>query len=317
MSQLVLPLEMTIPRHNEPEDHFRQEILKIWAILGSFDNETAIARGRVLGQIKSRAEWKDDLGIFDTWLRLLDISKTKAMNYIELAVQADSMFAKGTLTSESLKNLSPKALEATARSKPQVQEIIGTNATQEPISCDKAKGLSADWDAQLSPILPERIKEQAKQHIVPTGLIGSFVRSLEKLPEGDQAAIVDGMTIDPDDLKKRKRDAEQIAKIRAKSQEIQALPDLNLDDVLAEASRAEAVKLTGDLLGTASSVEHLVIKLYEAQTRLRKLSTRLVQITGSSTPQLSGILEKIESLEQETIAVKISEDTVKVTLVRE
>ena len=182
----------------DPEDEavgefdFRQRIDEAWVVCDRFDLQTEIWRGRILRAVRDKEKKGGDgrgQG-FLNWLKDRELSKSQAYAWIELANSADTLLENGELSPLALRNFSKRAFVETAKSSPEVQQLVTDAAERgDMITRREVRQLSDEWMAMSSDLIPDEVKEQAASGATPPRFIAPLVREMEKLPEAHQIAI--------------------------------------------------------------------------------------------------------------------------------
>lgn len=304
----------------DPEDEeileydFQQLVDNAWLVCDRFDLQTEIWRGRILRVVRDREKkGGDGRGTgFLNWLKIRELSKSYAYSLIELANSADTLLAEGKLDSNSINNFSKRAFVETAKSSPEVQQLVADAAQKgDRITRREVKQLSDEWTAMSSQLLPDEVKEKAAAGTMPARYLAPLVKEMEKLPEIHLNAIQQEVTASPDvdTVKQVTSDARYLAKYLDAAAQVQALQESSLDMELAldEALRLDCLNTAADLVKQASVLEQTVGKLFTTWKRLSSLSDRLYVDTGASTPNLRSLLNCIETLSGEVIEVPLDD----------
>jgi hypothetical protein len=143
----------------DPEDEavgdfdFRQRVDDAWTVCDRFDLQTEIWRGRILRAVRDKEKKGGDgrgQG-FLNWLKDRELSKSQAYAWIELANSADTLLENGELSPSALKNFSKRAFVETAKSSPEVQQLVTDAAERgEHITRREVRQLSDEWMAMSS-----------------------------------------------------------------------------------------------------------------------------------------------------------------------
>lgn len=305
----------------DPEDEeileydFQQLVDNAWLVCDRFDLQTEIWRGRILRIVRDREKkGGDGRGTgFSNWLKSREISKSQAYSLIELANSADTLLAEGKLNPEAIRNFSKRAFVETAKSAPEVQQLV-TDAAQkgDRITRREVKQLSDEWTAMSSELLPEEVKEKAASGSMPARYLAPLVKEMEKLPEMHITALQEAVAENPDvdTVKQVTSDARFLAKYLDAAAQVQAIDRSSLDMELAlqEALRLDCLNTAADLVKQASVLEQTIGKFYTTWKRLGNLSDRLYVDTGASTPNLRSLLSCIERLTGEVIEVPLDDE---------
>lgn len=304
----------------DPEDDqileydFQQSVDNAWLVCDRFDLQTEIWRGRILRIVRDR-EKKGGEGRgtgFLNWLKSREISKSQAYSLIELANSADTLLAEGKLNPEAIRNFSKRAFVETAKSSPEVQQLV-TDAAQkgDRITRREVKQLSDEWTAMSSELLPEEVKEKAASGSMPARYLAPLVKEMEKLPEVHLTALQEAVAENPDvdTVKQVTSDARFLAKYLDSAAQVQAInhSSLDMEMALEEALRLDCLNTAADLVKQASVLEQTVGKLYTTWKRLSSLSDRLYVDTGASTPHLRSLLSCLDSLTKDVIEVPLDD----------
>jgi hypothetical protein len=304
----------------DPEDEeileydFQQLVDNAWLVCDRFDLQTEIWRGRILRIVRDREKkGGDGRGTgFSNWLKSREISKSQAYSLIELANSADTLLAEGKLNPEAIRNFSKRAFVETAKSAPEVQQLV-TDAAQkgDRITRREVKQLSDEWTAMSSELLPDEVKEKAAAGSMPARYLAPLVKEMEKLPESHITALQEAVAENPDvdTVKQVTSDARYLAKYLDSAAQVQAISNSSLDMEMAlqEALRLDCLNTAADLVKQASTLEQTIGKLYTTWKRLGSLSDRLYVDTGASTPHLRSLLSCIERLTGELIEVPLDD----------
>jgi hypothetical protein len=304
----------------DPEDEeileydFQQRVDNAWIVCDRFDLQTEIWRGRILRIVRDR-EKKGGEGRgtgFLNWLKTREISKSQAYSLIELANSADTLLAEGKLDPDAIRNFSKRAFVETAKSPPEVQQMVSDAAQKgDRITRREVKQLSDEWTAMSSDLLPEEVKEKSAGGSMPARYLAPLVKEMEKLPEIHLKPLQQEIAASPDvdTVKQVTADARYLAKYLDAAAQVQTISQSSLDMEIAleEALRLDCLNTAADLVKQASVLEQTIGKLYTTWKRLGSLSDRLYVDTGASTPNLRSLLSCIESLTGEIIEVPLDE----------
>lgn len=302
----------------DPEDEdisefeFQQQVGAAWEVCDRFDLQTDIWRGRILRAIRDREKNTGEGrgGGFLNWLQNNEISKSQAYSWIELANSADTLLDAGHLEPDSINNFSKRAFVKTAQSAPEIQELVSETARQgERITTREVQQLSDEWTTMTSDLVPAEIKTKAANQTIPIRHVAPLVKELEKLPEAHQNTIQSELAASPDldTLKQATAEAKQLAKYLEAFGNVQALTEqsIDLESSLEEALRLGCLNITADLVNQASQLEHMVAKLYTTWRRLRRLTDKLHNASGASTPHLQSLLQALERLYSDVLEVEL------------
>ncbi len=304
----------------DPEDEeileydFQQQLDNAWVVCDRFDLQTEIWRGRILRIVRDR-EKKGGEGRgtgFLNWLKTREISKSQAYSLIELANSADTLLAEGKLDPDAIRNFSKRAFVETAKSPPEVQQMVSDAAQKgDRITRREVKQLSDEWTAMSSDLIPEEVKEKSAGGSMPARYLAPLVKEMEKLPENHLKPLQNEIAASPDvdTVKQVTADARYLAKYLDAAAQVQTISQSSLDMEIAleEALRLDCLNTAADVVKQASVLEQTIGKLYTTWKRLGNLSDRLYVDTGASTPQLRSLLNCIESLTGEIIEVPLDE----------
>jgi hypothetical protein len=298
----------------DPEDEelgefeFNQQVDNAWLVCDRFDLQTEIWRGRILRIIRDR-EKKGGEGRgqgFLHWLKEREISKSQAYAWIELANSADTLLESGNLSEDSINNFSKRAFVETAKSAPEVQQLVSEAAMSgDRITRREVRQLADEWMAMTSDLLPEEAKEKAASGVIPTRFLAPLVKEMEKLPEPHQLAIKDEVAANPDveTIKEVTSNARSLARYLDAGAQVQTINQstVDLETALEEALRIGSLSIAADLLKTSMQLEQSLTKFYMTWKRLGSLADRLYVDTGASTPQLRSLLACLERLSGEIV----------------
>lgn len=304
----------------DPEDEeileydFQQIVDNAWRVCDRFDLQTEIWRGRILRIVRDREKkGGDGRGTgFLNWLKLREISKSQAYSLIELANSADTLLAEGKLDPDAIRNFSKRAFVETAKSPPEVQQLV-TDAAQkgDRITRREVKQLADEWTAMSSELIPDEVKEKAASGTMPARILAPLVKEMEKLPESHLKPLQQAVTDNPDvdTVKQVTSDARSLSKYLDAAAQVQTLQHGAVDMAMAleEALRLDCLNTAADLVKQASALEQTVGKLYATWKRLGSLSDRLYVDTGASTPNLRSLLNCIDRLTSEVIEVPLDD----------
>lgn len=311
-----LTLQLPDPDDEQlPEFDFQQKIDVAWKVCDHFDLQTDIWRGRILRAVRDREKkGGDGRGTgFLNWLKDREISKSQAYSLIELANSADTLIQQGHLNPEAINNFSKRAFIETAKSSPEVQQMVTHAAEQgDRITRREVKQLSDEWTAMHSDLLPEEVLDKATSGSLPARYLAPLVKEMEKLPENHLQQIQHEISENPDvdTVKQLTAEAKKLSKYLDAAAQVQALNKTYLDMELAleEALRVGCLNVAADLVKQATLVEQNVTKLYLSWRRLVNLADRLYVDTGVSTPNLRALLGCLEQLANEVIEVPFGDD---------
>ncbi len=303
------------PEDEDLQEHdFQQQLDAIWKVCDRFDLQTDIWRGRILRAIRDREkQGGDGRGTgFLNWLKQREITKSQAYSLIQLANSADTLLAEGLLDPASINNFSKNAFVETAKSSPEIQQLVSEAAQKgDRITRREVKQLSDEWTAMSSELLPTEVKEKASDGTLPARYLAPLVKELEKLPSTHLAAIQKEIQESPDvdTAKTLTTSARNLAKYLDAAAQVQALrkTPIDIEMALEEALRLDCLNTTSDLVKQATQLEQMVGKLYTTWKRIGKLADRLYVDTGASNPNLRSLLTALETLSGEMIEVQLDE----------
>jgi hypothetical protein len=308
-------LELPDPDDESVGDYdFQQQVDSAWSVCDRFDLQTEIWRGRILRVVRDREKrGGDSRGQgFLNWLKERDLSKSQAYAWIELANSADSLMEQGELSPQTLNNFTKRAFVETAKSSPEVQQMITEAAMRgDKISRREVKQLSEEWTAMSSDLLPEELKERAASGSMPPRYLAPLVREMEKLPEIHQQALQREMADNPevDNVKELTASARSLSRYLDAGAQVQTLnqSSVDLSIALEEALRVGCLPVAADLLKQAANLEQTLTKFYMTWKRIGTLADRLYVDTGASTPHLRSLLNCLERLSGEIVEVPLDE----------
>lgn len=307
--------ELPDPEDEEIEEYdFQTKLDQFWKVCDRFDLQTDIWRGRILRTVRDR-EKKGGNGRgtgFLNWLKTREITKSQAYNLIQLANSADTLLAEGKLDPNTINNFSKSAFVETAKSVPEVQQLVSEAAQHgDRITKREVQQLSDQWTAMSSDLLPEEVKEKAASGSLPAKTLAPLVKEMEKLPDSQIEIIQKEIAESPDldTIKLATSSAKNLAKYLDAAAQVQTLRQANIDLELAldEALRLECLNTAADLVKQSTQLEQTVGKLYTNWKRLGGLADRLYVETGASTPHLRNMLNCLETLTSESIEVRLDE----------
>ncbi|WP_125061087.1 hypothetical protein, partial [Aphanothece sacrum] len=241
-----------------------------------------------------------------------EITKSQAYGLIQLANSADTLLAEGQLNPNSINNFSKRAFVETAKSAPEVQQLVSEAAQKgDRITRREVKQLSDEWTAMSSDLLPPEVKEKAEEGVLPSRHLAPLVKEMEKLPDSHIKSLQKEVAENPDvdTVKIVTSQARSLAKYLDAAAQVQTLKKtpLDLEMALEEALRLDCLSTAADLVKQATQLEQTVGKLYTTWKRLGSLADRLYVDTGASSPHLRSMLSSLESLSGEVIEVRLDE----------
>ncbi len=314
----ITDLNFNLP---DPEDEdisepdFEHQVDNAWKVCDHFDLQTDIWRGRILSAVRDREKIGGEgrgRG-FLNWLKDREISKSQAYSLIELANSADTLLSQGDLDPETINKFSKRAFVETAKSAPEVQQMVTQAARDgDRITRREVRQLSDEWTAMTSELLPEEVKEKATAGSLPPRYLAPLVREMEKLPPTHQVSIREEASINPDvdTVKQLTSDARSLSKYLDAAAQVQAIAASSIDVEMAleEALRMGCLNTAADLVKQASQIEQTVAKLYTTWRRLGSLTDRLYVDTGASTPHLRMLLTCLDRLAGQVIEVPLGDE---------
>ncbi len=314
----ITDLNFNLP---DPEDEdisepdFEHQVDNAWKVCDHFDLQTDIWRGRILSAVRDREKIGGEgrgRG-FLNWLKDREISKSQAYSLIELANSADTLLSQGDLDPDTINKFSKRAFVETAKSAPEVQQMVTQAARDgDRITRREVRQLSDEWTAMTSELLPEEVKEKATAGSLPPRYLAPLVREMEKLPPSHQVSIREEAAINPDvdTVKQLTSDARSLSKYLDAAAQVQAIATSSIDVEMAleEALRMGCLNTAADLVKQASQIEQTVAKLYTTWRRLGSLTDRLYVDTGASTPHLRMLLTCLDRLAGQIIEVPLGDE---------
>jgi hypothetical protein len=296
------------------EDLFQQQVENAWLVCDRFDLQTEIWRGKILRAVRDREKKTGDgrgTG-FLNWLKNREIGKSQAYSLIELANSADTLLKEGHLDPTAIKNFSKRAFVETAKSSPEIQQLVADAAQKgDRITRREVRQLTDEWTAMSSELIPDEVKEKAADRSIPSRYLAPLVKELEKLPESHVSALQVDVATNPtvDTLKQATTDARNLAKYLDAAAQVQAINQSSVDVemALSEAMRLGCLNTASDLVKQAAQLEQTIAKLYTTWKRLGSLADRLYVDTGASTPSLRSLITCIERLSGEVIEVPLDD----------
>jgi hypothetical protein len=296
------------------DDLFQQQVENAWLVCDRFDLQTDIWRGKILRAVRDREKKTGDgrgTG-FLNWLKNREIGKSQAYSLIELANSADTLLKEGHLDPTAIKNFSKRAFVETAKSSPEIQQLVADAAQKgDRITRREVRQLTDEWTAMSSELIPDEVKEKAADRSIPSRYLAPLVKELEKLPDSHVSALQVDVATNPtvDTLKQATTDARNLAKYLDAAAQVQAINQSSVDVemALSEAMRLGCLNTASDLVKQAAQLEQTIAKLYTTWKRLGSLADRLYVDTGASTPSLRSLITCIERLSGEVIEVPLDD----------
>ena len=314
-SAAVLNLDLPDPeREDISKLEFLAQLERAWDVCDRFDLQTEIWRGRILRSVRDREKRGGDGpgSGFIQWLREREISKSRAYSLIQLADSADNLVEEGSLEADCVNNFSKRAFLEAAQADPEVQLLVSEAANSgRKITRQQVRRLHDEFLAATSPLLPDEVRRRTQENLLPPKLVAPLVREMAKLDDEQQEELCRDLreTPDVDTIKEATSAARWLAKAREAGLAVRALQrdDLELDKVLQEAQRLNALGLVADVLHQSHLLEQSVLRLYASWSRLCDLHERLWLESGSSTPHLRILLDAIGTLAGATLRVSLGE----------
>ena len=311
----ILNLDLPDPNRDDLSSlEFLDRLEKAWSICEKVDLQTEIWRGRILRAVRDREKrGGEGRGAgFLQWLREMEISKTRAYQLIQLADSSDDLVGGGLLEESSVNKFSKTAFIETAKSIPEVQQMISEAANDgQEITRKQVRRLSDEFTSATSPLLPEEIRERTQSNLLPPRVVAPLVKELSKLPQLQQDGIREVLREKPeiDCIKNLTNTARWISKSLDASLSLSTFQnnDLNLEKATQEAQRLEALDLLSDAFTQAKSVEASVVKLYLSWKKLGVIHEKLWLESGSSTPYLRDVLKSLQAICGATMRVSLGE----------
>ncbi|MEB3885854.1 hypothetical protein [Lyngbya sp. CCY1209] len=310
-----LNFELPDPEDEGVSEHeFANQVDTAWKVCDRFDLQTEIWRGRILRAIRDR-EKRGGEGRgsgFLNWLKQREISKSQAYALIELANSADSLLAQGHLNPEAINNFSKRAFVETAKSPPEVQQMVSDVACQgDRITRREVRQMADEWTAMSSDLVPDEVREKAVAGSMPPRYLAPLVREMEKLPDAHIGEIQREMKASPDvdTVRQLTSEARNLSKYLDAAAQVQALNQSSVDVEMAleEALRVGCLSTASDLVKQATQLEQSIVKLHATWRRVGSLADRLYVDTGASTPHLRSLLNCLEQLAGQVLEVNLGE----------
>jgi hypothetical protein len=314
--EAAAPLNFQLPDPEDeqiPEPEFQNQVEQAWMICDRVNLQTDIWRGRILRTVRDREKfYGDGRGTgFLNWLKDREISKSQAYSLIELANSADTLVDGGYLEPEDVNQFSKRAFVETAKSDPEVQQMVSDAARRgDRITRREVRQLSDEWTAMTTDLLPVEVREKAANHTIPARHLAPLVKEMKKLPEVHQEPIREAIAESPDvdTLKQATSEARYLAKYLDAAGKVQALNNesLNLEMALEEALRLGCLSSAADLVNQSAQLEQTVTKLYLTWKKVAALSERLYLDSGASSPHLRTLLSCLNCLTNEVIETPLT-----------
>ncbi|MFN4280500.1 hypothetical protein [Thermosynechococcus sp.] len=318
----VLP----IPAADSPlsEEEFLHQVRQAWQVCERFDLQTEIWRGQILRAVRDRYRRQgDERGIgFQQWLQEQEIGKRRAEELMRLADRADELLKAHPLPAEAVSRFSKRAFLATAAADPEVQALITQAAAAgDRITHRQVRQLQEEWTALHADFLPPVVRQKAGDRTLAPRDVAPLVKELEKLPPPQQQELCRELAGDPrvETVKEVTATARQLRRYLEAAPQIQALTahPVDLEQLLLEAQRLDQLHTVADLLQQAAQLESAIARLYTTWQRLGRLSDRLYQEAGASTPQLQALLEALDVLFGDIVQIDLAGETVKLHIFSE
>jgi len=310
-----LNFELPDPEDEGVSEHeFANQVDTAWKVCDRFDLQTEIWRGRILRAIRDR-EKRGGEGRgsgFLNWLKQREISKSQAYALIELANSADSLLAQGHLNPEAINNFSKRAFVETAKSPPEVQQMVSDAACQgDRVTRREVRQMADEWTAMSSDLVPDEVREKAAAGSMPPRYLAPLVREMEKLPDAHIGEIQREMKASPDvdTVRQLTSEARNLSKYLDAAAQVQALNQSSVDVEMAleEALRVGCLSTASDLVKQATQLEQSIVKLHATWRRVGSLADRLYVDTGASTPHLRSLLNCLEQLAGQVVEVNLGD----------
>ncbi|MGB3203067.1 MAG: hypothetical protein WBA99_19330 [Nodosilinea sp.] len=299
---------------NLSDYEFNQQMEAAWQVCDRFDLQTDIWRGRILRTVRDREKrGGDGRGTgFLNWLKDREITKSHAYNLIELAESADQLLDAGMLTPKEVNQFSKRAFVETAKSAPEVQQLVSDSARKgDHITRREVRQVASEWAAMTSDLIPETLREKAANNTIPTRYIAPLVKEMEKLPPVHQSTLKTEVELNPDldTLKQVTAEARYLSKYLASANQVQLLEasGIDLELALEEALRVGCLNSAADMVAQAAQIEQTAVKLFTAWKRLNQLAERVFVDSGESTPNLRALLTALGPVTSETVQVRLGE----------
>ncbi|MGG6240078.1 hypothetical protein ACQ4N7_15745 [Nodosilinea sp. AN01ver1] len=310
-----LPLALPDPNDENLSDYeFNQQMEAAWQVCDRFDLQTDIWRGRILRTVRDREKrGGDGRGTgFLNWLKDREITKSHAYNLIELAESADQLLDAGMLTPKEVNQFSKRAFVETAKSAPEVQQLVSDSARKgDHITRREVRQVANEWAAMTSDLIPETLREKAANNTIPTRYIAPLVKEMEKLPPVHQSTLKTEVELNPDldTLKQVTAEARYLSKYLASANQVQLLEasGIDLELALEEALRVGCLNSAADMVAQAAQIEQTAVKLFTAWKRLNQLAERVFVDSGESTPNLRALLTALGPITSETVQVRLGD----------
>ncbi|MEA5447399.1 hypothetical protein VB780_02380 [Leptolyngbya sp. CCNP1308] len=299
---------------NISDYEFNQQMEAAWQVCDRFDLQTDIWRGRILRTVRDREKrGGDGRGTgFLNWLKDREITKSHAYNLIELAESADQLLDAGMLTPKEVNQFSKRAFVETAKSAPEVQQLVSDSARKgDHITRREVRQVANEWAAMTSDLIPETLREKAANNTIPTRYIAPLVKEMEKLPPVHQSTLKTEVELNPDldTLKQVTAEARYLSKYLASANQVQLLEasGIDLELALEEALRVGCLNSAADMVAQAAQIEQTAVKLFTAWKRINQLAERVFVDSGESTPNLRALLTALGPVTSETVQVRLGE----------
>lgn len=300
---------------NIAEHEFQLKLDQVWKVCDRFDLQTDIWRGRILRSVRDREKkGGDGRGTgFLNWLKQREITKSQAYALIQLANSADTLLDEGKLDPTSINNFSKRAFVETAKSSPEVQQLVSEAAQQgDKITRREVQQLTDQWTTMNSELLPDEVKTKAANGSLPSAKLAPLIKEMEKLPPIHLLELQKEIKDNPDldTVKAATSQARNLAKYLDLASQVNTLKgntSLDLELALDEALRLDILSSTADLVKQANQLEQNVAKLYTTWKRLKSLADRIYVDTGASNPHLRSMLTTLETLTSEVIETQLDD----------
>ena len=216
------------------------------------------------------------------------------------------------LTPKEVNQFSKRAFVETAKSAPEVQQLVSDSARKgDHITRREVRQVANEWAAMTSDLIPETLREKAANNTIPTRYIAPLVKEMEKLPPVHQSTLKTEVELNPDldTLKQVTAEARYLSKYLASANQVQLLEasGIDLELALEEALRVGCLNSAADIVAQAAQIEQTAVKLYTAWKRLNQLAERVFVDSGESTPNLRALLTALGPVTSETVQVRLGE----------
>lgn len=294
---------------NIPDLEFKHILDNLWDIFNKAELQVDIRRGQALRIIRDKEKaGGDSQGKgFLNWLKEHDITKSRAYSLIDLANKHEELNKNHDLKPDIINLFSKSAFIETAKADVEVQKIVLDSVEKgDRVTKNSVKQLNTEYKATNSDLIDNDTRSKINSGALPAKYIAPLVDEMEKLPDTHKKAIQSRISEDPtiDNIKALTKDAKHIVKLLDSNDTLLSVDtSLDINEVLAEATRLDCVGLVSNLTKKCSAIEVLAKKLKDAWKVGGSLSERLFVETGSSTPNLRKLLGLLDKLTSNTIEV--------------